>query len=140
MGGLMSLRYPDWRARLTAWLHSVRHRPFAEGTHDCALFAAGAIQAMTGTDFAAPYRGKYSTTRGGIRVLRRAGFADHIALAAAHLPPCALPDVCEGDVVVIESTHGPALGVVQGAMVYVPGVRGTSLLSISEAQRAFKVV
>ena len=131
---------PDWRSRLMVWLHAVRHAPFAEGSHDCALFAAGAVEAMTGTDFAAPYRGRYTTTRGGIRVLRRAGFADHIALAAAHLPDCPLPDLCEGDLVALPSPQGLALGVVQGAMAYVPGLRGTALLSISDAQRAFRVV
>jgi hypothetical protein len=132
-------RLPDWRPRLTAWLHTVRHMPFEEGRHDCALFAAGAVAAMTGVDFAAPFRGRYTTTRGGMRVLRRAGFADHIALAAAHLPQTSLPWVLEGDLVVMPSEMGPALWVVQGAMVYLPGLTGTALLSISGAQSAFKV-
>src|SRR5690606_37242555 len=103
----MTARFPDWRVRLTAWLNEVRRTPFAQGSHDCALFAAGAVVAMTGHDFAAPYRGRYTTTRGGLRVLRRAGFDDHIALAAAHLPACALSDLAEGDVVVIPTDEGP---------------------------------
>lgn len=133
------VRLPAWRSALTNWLHAVRLTPFCQANHDCALFAAGAVHAMTGVDFAAPFRGRYTTTRGGLRLLRRAGFGDHIALAAAHLPACGLFDIREGDLVVIGSPAGPALGVVQGALAFVPGARGTSLVSISGALGAFKV-
>jgi hypothetical protein len=34
--------------------------PFAWGTNDCALFAADAVLAITGTDIAADFRGKYT--------------------------------------------------------------------------------
>lgn len=132
-------RRPDWRSALVAWLHDVRKTPFDQSNHDCALFAAGAVNAMTGMDFAAAYRGRYTTTRGGLRVLRRDGFADHVALAAAHLPACPLSALREGDLVVIPAPVGRALGVVQGAMAYVPGLHGTGLMPVSAAQSAFQV-
>lgn len=52
-------RTTHWATReLHELLVSRAHAPFAWGTNDCALFAANAIQAMTGTDIAAAFRGK----------------------------------------------------------------------------------
>jgi hypothetical protein len=112
-------RYTDWRARLTAYVAAGALPEFAYGRHDCALFAAGAVLAMTGQDFAAAYRGRYSTLRGGLRVLRQDGFADHVALAAAHLPACHPSQAMPGDLAVFDSAAGRVLGVVQGQGVYV---------------------
>jgi hypothetical protein len=67
-------RAPDWRARLADLVTARRHDPFAWGSRDCCLWAADAVEAMTGDDFAAPLRG-YSTRFGALRKLKRAGFA-----------------------------------------------------------------
>lgn len=133
----MSRKTEGWQERLAAYLSSCAQRPFVYGEHDCALFATGAVQAMTGLDLAAPYRGRYTTFAGGRRVLRRDGYADHVALIAAHLPETATPR--PGDLAVIDTPDGPALGVVQGAMVYVVGDAALSLLPISAARRFFEV-
>ena len=66
-------RLSNWTAPLIEYLAAAARRPFKPGHHDCALFAAGAVAAMTGTDFAAQWRGRYTTLRGGLRVIRRAG-------------------------------------------------------------------
>lgn len=132
-------RLPDWRSRLTYYLSEVSHRPFQPGQHDCALFFAGAVQAMTGEDYAAPYRGRYTTLRGGLRILRKDGFADHIALAAHHLPEIAPAFAWPGDGMVVDTDDGPALGVCQGRAVYLLGPNGGGLTSILSARRAFRV-
>lgn len=132
-------RRPDWRARLIAYLARAAREPFAEGRHDCALFLAGGVEAMTGVDYAAPYRGRYTTTRGGLRLLRRAGFADHVALAARHLPECPPAFAAEGDGAAVETPEGPALGIVQGEGVYVPGPAGLAVVPLTTAARAFRV-
>ena len=41
-------RLRDWRTRLAAYLAAGRAKPFAYGEHDCARFAAGAVEAVTG--------------------------------------------------------------------------------------------
>lgn len=132
------MRQKGWQGRLVAYLDTAGRRPFAEGQHDCALFAAGAVQAMTGIDYAADYRGRYSTTRGGLRVLRRDGFADHVALAAAHFPETGTP--VPGDLAAVPSEEGPALGVVQGEHVYLLAPGGMSLAPIAAASRFFRVI
>jgi len=44
--------------------------PFAWGTNDCCLFSANGIQAMTGTDIADDFRGKYSGEISAFRLIR----------------------------------------------------------------------
>lgn len=119
-------RLPDWRARLSQWLATIARVDFSYGRHDCALFAAGAVEALTGRDLAADFRGRYATHVGGIRSLRRLGHADHIALARSYFPSTSCPRA--GDLAVIETPDGPALGVVQGAMIYAPAAIGWGLV------------
>jgi hypothetical protein len=132
------MRQKGWQGRLVAYLDMAGRRPFVPGQHDCALFTAGAVAAMTGIDYAADYRGRYTTTRGGLRVLRRDGFADHVALAAAHFPATGQP--VPGDLAAVDSAEGPALGVVQGEFVYLLAPGGMTLAPIAAASRFFRVI
>jgi len=137
---MIPARRPDWQARLAAWLADVARTPFAEGAHDCALFAAGAVAAMTGVDPSEGFRGRYTTTRGGLRILRRAGHADHLALATALLPEIDPPAAGAGDLAALAGPEGPALGVVQGPQaVYVAGPSGVALAARAMAVRAWRV-
>lgn len=130
-------RQKGWQGRLAAFLASVARTPFSPGTHDCALFAAGAVEALTGVDLAADWRGRYHTLRGGVRVLRRAGYADHIALARSHFPATTTPR--PGDLAVVSTPDGPALGVVQGLMIYAPAAIGWALVPLDAATEFFEV-
>lgn len=133
-------RLPDWQPRLVAWLRAANGRPIEPGRHDCCLFGAGAVLAQTGTDFAAPWRGRYTTMAGGRRVLRKAGFADHVALIAAHLPEVAPAFAREGDLAVLETPDGPAVGVNQGSVLYVLTETGRlGFAPIAPGLRMFKV-
>lgn len=122
----MITRLPDWRPRLRAWLSEMaRHPgPITPGQHDCCLFAAAALEAQTGVDLAAPWRGRYTTFRGGLRLIRKAGHADLAALLAGHLSETPVLEAQPGDIVVLASAEGPAMGVVQGAGVYCLGPDG----------------
>lgn len=112
-------RLPDWQARLQAFLAGISGQPIVPGRHDCCLFGAGAVMAQTGHDFAAAWRGRYTTMAGGRRVLRKAGFADHVALIAAHLPAVHPAFAREGDLALVATPEGPATGVHQGSAIYV---------------------
>lgn len=137
---MLLTRLPDWQTRLHRYLCATRGRAIEPGQHDCCLFAAGSIDAQTGVDLAAPYRGRYATFSGGRRVLRRAGHADHIALIAAHLPEAHPSQALAGDIAIVPTGEGPALGVVQGAVVYVlQAAGGIALVPMAVVQRLFKV-
>lgn len=116
MGTLIRLR--DWQPRLRAWLRSISG-PIRPGRHDCCLFGAGAIEAQTGVDLAAEWRGRYTTFAGGRRILRRAGYADHIDLIARHLDEDHVSAARPGDIAILPTEDGDAVGVVQGTAVYV---------------------
>lgn len=135
-------KHPDWHARLHRYVVSVYRTPFEPGTHDCALFTAAAVmvQDKNGIDFAADFRGRYSTIEAGLNLLQAAGYDDHIALAAAKLleiPP-AIARI--GDVAAVEfGDAGTALTIVGGPHLVGPmmGMRGS--VSRLMAIRAFAV-
>jgi len=132
-----------WRSDLSVYVHSVAKAPFEWGGHDCALFSAGAVEAMTGAYITADYRGRYSTLAGGLRLLKKKGFANHADLAASLFEeiPVALASV--GDIAAIKVNTGGiyALGVVQGPRIYVvrPGEAGIGTVDLMAAERAFRV-
>lgn len=126
-------RLPDWRSRLIAYLEHAARRPFEEGQHDCALFLAGGVQAMTGMDLAGTYRGRYQSTKAGLKLLRRDGFADHIALAQARLASKPVSMGCEGDGAIVPGGALPALGIVQGAAIYVLRDAGLGTVPLTAA-------
>jgi hypothetical protein len=132
-------RRPDWRARLLAYGRAAARERFAYGVHDCALFAARAVQAMTGDDLHFAWAGRYTSRRGGLRVLRAAGFDDHVALVASLLPECPVLRARVGDVAVVEGDDGAALGIVIGEAIWVLRPEGLGSVPLSSASRAFRV-
>ncbi len=135
------IRLPDWQTRLHLWLQQAARRPIRPGRWDCCLFGAGAVEAQTGTDLAIGWRGRYSSYAGGQRVLRRAGYADHVDLIARHLiedhPVTAMP----GDIAVVpDPDGGAAVGLVQGSVIYVLAEGGgLAFVPLTAIQRLFKV-
>jgi len=65
-------RHRDWQSRLAGFVASRESVPFKWGSHDCALFVCDGIEAISGHDPAAKYRG-YTTEIGAARVVKRLG-------------------------------------------------------------------
>lgn len=128
-------RRPDWRARLFAEITRVAGLPLDAGRFDCALFTGGCVEAQTGTDLARGWRG-YRTIAEGRRALARAGHAD---LAASLLPEVAPALAQLGDVALVREGEREALGIVQGAHVWVVGETGLGLVPRERIERAFSV-
>lgn len=137
----MIKRHADWRVSLIQYVSEAAQKPFRAGTHDCAIFAADAVRAMTGVDLAADWRGKYTTLKGGIEALNRAGHADQIAMAAAHFEAIPIAFVVPGDLAVVKQGKLRALGVVQGANIYLLAKkRGINIVPLLTAQSGFRVI
>lgn len=66
-------RLPDWQPRLAQLISKRMQHPLAWGLHDCAMFAADAVQAVTGVDLAEDLRGTYSTAEGAEATLQQHG-------------------------------------------------------------------
>lgn len=103
-------RYPDWEARLAAYLEPLRARAFAWGSHDCCTFAAGAVEAMTGTDPMPEFRGRYSTAIGSARALRRFGAGDLAATLDGKFEAVPASLAHRGDIVMSSGLLGICLG------------------------------
>ncbi|MCO4316350.1 hypothetical protein M8997_004075 [Phyllobacterium sp. 21LDTY02-6] len=139
----MPERYSFWRPALAEYIDASMQKPFQWSEHDCALFAAGAVEAMTGEDFAAPYRGKYKSLKGGLGLLKRKGFANHAELAASLLEEIPISLASVGDIAAVKVSTGGfyALGVVNGPRIYLcrPDSLGLGTADLLTAERAFRV-
>ena len=133
------MRHADWKVHLAQYLGEIARAPFEPGVNDCALFAAGAVAAMTGLDLAADWRGKYRTLQEGLALLAAAGHADHTALAAKHFDEIEPVFGAPGDIAVVDGPEGATLGIFQGAGIYVLTTARLGVLPMAFAVRAFRV-
>lgn len=133
------MRHPDWKVHLAQYLGAIARAPFEPGVNDCALFAAGAVEAMTGLDLAAGWRGKYQTLDEGLALLQASEFSDHTALAALHFAEIDPVFAAPGDIAVVAGPQGETLGIFQGAGIYVLTTERLGVLPMSFATRAFRV-
>ena len=64
-------RYPDWQSRLISAVAARGATPFCYGAHDCSISPCDLLLAIADMpDPGAPWRGKYRTAGGAIRVMR----------------------------------------------------------------------
>jgi hypothetical protein len=129
------MRVDHWRSKLLAFLDSQEREPFAYGVNDCLLMTAGAVAAVTGVDHAAPYRGRYTTLRGGKRVI---GMTP-LDLVASILPEILPVEAGDGDIAAKRESAEWSFGVIVGAHFYVRTETGLGILPRGDAEKAFRV-
>ena len=113
-------RFPFWRTReLPAFIAARLAQPFAWGLNDCCLLAADAVEAITGVDIAAEFRGRYRSQRGAFSAIRKvtggATVADAVAYCAAKhgMPELEYPLMARcGDLVVLRDGEQLIAGVI----------------------------
>jgi hypothetical protein len=133
------MRLPGWRGRLSAYVARARGKAFAYGEHDCALFAAGAVAAVTGRDLAAEFRGQYRCAMGGLRAVQRAGYIDHVDMATALFPRVPASQLETGDLAVVRADRSEALGVVSGPAIFVLREHGLGRVDLQQAIYGLRV-
>ena len=121
---------------------------FKWGWNDCALFAADGIEAMTGVDIAAKFRGKYIDEAGALAAIQSVAGGTTIADAAAWcaeqhgMAELKFPLMAQrGDLVVFENGPNLISGLVHlsGRHIVAQGENGLYRFSISAAKRAWHV-
>lgn len=131
-------RHPDWENRLSEYLASMAGVSFNYGQADCALFAAGAVQAMTGDDPAKAFRGKYKSMAGSVRALKDIGAGTLEATISAMFSEIPPAFARRGDLVM----HDGAVGVCVGsdALFILDASQGAGLERITRErwQKAFR--
>ena len=126
----------DRLSLLIAYAAEAGARPFRPGRHDCALFTAGWVKLATGQDLARGWRSTYRSLKRGQQLLEDAGYTDHVAVAAAHLPEIAPAFAQVGDIAVLDDN---AFGIVAGEMIYCLKPQGLGLVPRGAMRRAFAV-
>jgi hypothetical protein len=143
-------RRGDWQEISWKYIREHMDTPFEWGVQDCATFACGHIEAITGVDLMLEFKGNYTTLDEGMEKAKEV-FGEHItdyedAVAAgfkrAGLQE--LPSVMfaqRGDAVLFDDIHGATLGVVHldGVHVCVPRTKGISLAPLEDCRRAWRV-
>lgn len=140
------MRPLDWPERLAAMVEEARNKPFAWGSHDCALWACSVIAMLTDIDPAESVRGTYQTTVGAVRALRELG-GHHLRDVALHLAdlydfPEIPPAMAQrGDLVLCPSgAEWPeALGVCLGAKAAITGATRLTFVPMSTALLAWRI-
>ncbi len=104
-------RLPDWEERLVRYLEPLHATPFEWGKHDCCLFPAGAVQAMTGVDPMAEFRdatgrARYSTAIGSARALRKYGAGTIAATIDSKLKRVPVSLAHRGDIIMNAGSLG----------------------------------
>lgn len=135
-------RLPGWRARFEAVIDEIKARPFAWRDHDCGpAFTGRLVEAVTGADLAAPYRGRYSTERGALLLMRREGFDTLADFAASLLPEIHPSRATIADLAAVpeDTPFGFSLGAVNGERILVLRPDGLGTVDLLAAKRAFKV-
>lgn len=127
------MRTHDWEARLFAAVEAARTTPFAWGAHDCALFVADVVLAMTGRDYAADLRGQYRTQSGALRLLAATPLRARMNALFASID---VRRAQRGDAV-MDNTG--ALGVCLGEHAAFVGPRGVEMQPALGAELAWRV-
>jgi hypothetical protein len=122
------------RAVLSDYIDAMEREPFAYGRHDCLLFVAGAVHAVTGIDHAAEQRGQYRSLAAAKRLI-----GQPLDFVASRFPEIDVPQAKDGDIAALKQGREWAFGIFVGAHVYAVTKGGLGILPRSEAVKAFEV-
>lgn len=121
-------RLEGWEKLLSDFITEVSGKKFKRGSHDCALFAADCTKVITGIDFGSEYRGKYSTRRGAVDIVKKLGNKDLTELATEKFgsPLDNINLARRGDIVAVKYQDDVALAVIDlsGRRAITVGLQG----------------
>lgn len=127
-------RREDWPERLSAYIASVMWRPFVWGSHDCATFAAGAVQAVTGESVEIP---KYGTAIEAARLTDEFNLGERMTRLLGE--PIAPAMAQRGDVLLFKLESGLTCGVMTDVGIVAPGADHLLTVPLTAAIAAWKV-
>lgn len=130
-------RLRDWQLRLEDFALARARMPFAWGRNDCAVFAADAVEAMTGVHLL-PNMRRYARARDALVLIEQAGGLRSIAVHA--LGGFIQPAYARiGDVVLHRVGRRDALGICNGDNILAPGQHGMVAVPMKDATTAWRV-
>lgn len=142
-------KIPLWDVQaFHAYFVAVARKPFAWGVHDCCLFAANGIQAMTGVDVAEDFRGKYHDEATAFATIKEVTGGTTVEDAAVYVANkyemAEVPHKFKaqrGDMALVKDAGGLVVGLVHltGRHVLVVGDKQLQMLPLSSIVRVWRV-
>jgi hypothetical protein len=126
-------RKGTWPEDLFRYIKQKNMTPFAWGTHDCATFASGAVEAMTGLCLFEP---TYDNAKDALRFIEEGGGLEAMVTERLGEP---VPVAMRGDVVLIPLEDREVLGVCLGLEMAAPGEEHLLYYPTARASKAWRV-
>lgn len=121
--------------QLRDFIESMRDKPWTSGENDCALFCAAWLMEYRGVDYAAPFRGAYSSTEEGLQLV---GSLKQYATECLGEPE-GIRTARRGDIAYRTTDGGETVGVVIGERVACPSDNGLNFSVLDDWELAFHV-
>lgn len=128
------MRVEHWESRLAEQITLAQNKPFQWGEHDCCLWAADTVLAITEVDHMAAFRGKYKSERGAMRLMKKKYNSLNEAVSAL-LPSVSVKMAQRGDVV----SHNGALGICSGINSFFVSPSGLLAVKTLKCDAAWRV-
>lgn len=138
----MIRRLQDWPSALFAYVEDRRNEPFQWGRMDCCMFAAGAIEAMTGVDATASFPAYEDEFDAKAILAAHEGLESLVEVQCQKLGFTELPTprkAQRGDLVLFDNAGNPAIGICIGGEVAFPGKAGVVFHPLRDCRRAWRV-
>lgn len=134
------MRVWNWVERLHGSIDRRALAPFNYGTLNCALFAAENVDAVLGEEskYAEAIRAEFSDEAGARAYLEREGGIE-AAVTKRLGEPVDWWRLRRGDVALLETPDGPALGTVIGDVILALGLRGIVSFKLDKALKGWQV-
>lgn len=104
------IRKTNWEEELSDYIASKRDEPFEYGVNDCCMFAAGAVEAMTGENPMEEFVGSYKTLAGSVRALKNIGEGSLEATLDTKFDEVEIGRAQRGDLAFFDGSVGVVLG------------------------------
>jgi len=104
------IRKTNWEEELSDYIASKRDEPFEYGVNDCCMFAAGAVEAMTGENPMEEFIGSYKTLAGSLRSLKNIGEGSLEATIDVKFDEVEIGRAQRGDLAFFDGSVGVVLG------------------------------
>lgn len=123
------------KAVLSEYVDRMAGRRFQWGVNDCLIMVAGAVELLTGVDYAEQFRGRYSSLAEGKKLIG----TSLLRFVGARLEAIDPVRAVDGDVGALKQSREWGFGVFIGPHLYVMTETGIGILPRSDAVKAFRV-
>jgi hypothetical protein len=135
----MIKRYDDWQLRFEKAVAENMNKPFEWGSHDCVLWGANAVLAITGYDAADGFRGTYDSALGAAKVLKELGGMEKLTTDKLGVEPVAAGYANVGDILLVNLEGQLTMAVCNGETMLAPSELCLVALPTLSALKTWKV-